>query len=231
MQGLACILFGLALSWRLALVLLVILPPAVFFSLMAIYVKKVYSKRERLSYQKAEGIAKECLESIRTIVAFGLHYKTIYNYEKLLTLSEKVNIRKEAIYGLFFGLSNGLYLFTFGVGMSFTVYLVRTSQCNADVKSAVSSFFSVVVGEILIMASVSFHIEEYISGMRAGKLIYDFIEENSIEYTEQTKLDTLRGEIVFDDVCYRDQVSDSLVLNHLSFKIPAQKTTALVGLE
>ena len=64
-----------------------------------IHVIKKYSIQEFVSYGSAGRIAQESLSSLRTLISFGIHNKSIENYEKELSKAENVSIKKGKLKG------------------------------------------------------------------------------------------------------------------------------------
>ncbi len=143
-RGLGCIVFSLYMAWKFAIVFLALVPfMSVFFAMMVHFVKK-YTTDELKRYGIAGRIAQEVLSSIRTVLALGMHKNSIDDYAKNLKKSETMAIRKGFVSGFFFGLSNGLFTCSFGIGVYYGAYLVRTDCENFGVAEIIPAFFSVI---------------------------------------------------------------------------------------
>ena len=71
-------------------------------ALMICIVKK-YTILEFTAYSKAGELAQEVLSSIRTVLSFGIHRKSVLSYEKKLKQAECIAIKKGLYKGIFEG--------------------------------------------------------------------------------------------------------------------------------
>ncbi|XP_049765728.1 multidrug resistance protein homolog 49-like isoform X2 [Schistocerca cancellata] len=97
---------GLALGrgWELALVCLVSLPVTLIVVGIVGFAASRLAKREMSEYAKAGTIAEEVLSSIRTVIAFGGREKEVERYEKNLLSAKNLNVKRNLLTGLAFGI-------------------------------------------------------------------------------------------------------------------------------
>jgi ATP-binding cassette subfamily B (MDR/TAP) protein 1 len=233
-RGAACIIFGLAMTWKFTIVFLIFVPLIVLsVSMMIKYIKK-YTIEEYKSYGLAGQIAFEVLSSIRTVLALGIHKKALQNYEKNLQVSENMAKKKGLLSGIFGGAQMFLVTLFFGLGVYYAVYLVRSDCANITVSNVMSAFFSVVTSSFSIGQAIPY-LSELAASRGAAKKVYSILNHKSKidvldKTTQKKKLDTIDGNIVFEDVFFSYPARpEASILNGLNLNIPAGKTIALVG--
>ena len=102
---------------------------------------KKYTIAEFKSYGKAGSIAQEVLSSIRTVLAFGIHKKSVKNYTENLKEAENMAKKKGLLSGVFGGLSSFLFNCCFAIGIYYGAYLARTDCENYNAGNIMQSFF------------------------------------------------------------------------------------------
>ncbi len=233
-RGIACILFGIVTAPKFAIVFLAFVPLMMFSMVMMITMIKKYTVEEFKAYGKAGQVAQEALGAVRTVVALGIHKKAVENYEKNLQVSERMAIKKGLTSGVFAATANGLFLFTFGVGIMYATYLVRVDCKNEGIGQVIPAFFCVVTSAFSIGQALGY-LKDLAEAKGAAKKVYAILEEKSkIDVMDETankkKLSKLNGEIEFENVYFSyPSRPDASILNGLNLSIPAGKTIALVG--
>ncbi len=233
-RGIGCIVFALYMAWKFAIVFLALVPfMSLFFALMVRFVKK-YTIEELKCYSMAGRIAQEVLSSIRTILALGMHTRSIDDYAKNLKKSETMSIRKGFVSGFFFGISNSLFTCSFGIGVFYGAYLVRTDCENFGVAEIIPAFFSVITSSFTIAQAMPY-LKELTEARIAAKKVFEILEiKSKIDVfdsdVKKKKLSYLQGGVELEKVYFSYPTRpEAFVLNGLNLKVPAGKTVALVG--
>jgi ATP-binding cassette subfamily B (MDR/TAP) protein 1 len=235
-RGLGCIVFSLYMAWKFAIVFLALVPfMSLFFSLMVFFVKK-YTFKEQRSYGIAGQIAQEVLGAIRTVLALGMQRTAIDEYSRNLKQSEQMAIRKGLVSGFFFGISNGLFTSSFGIGVYYGAYLVRTECSNFGVDQIIPAFFSVITSSFTIAQAMPY-LKELTEARLAAKRVFEILDTKSemsvttaAADSDKKRLPELKGDVQFKKIRFAyPSRPDAPVLNGLNLNIPAGKTIALVG--
>eukprot|EP00731_Ephydatia_muelleri_P029636 Em0021g159a len=141
-------LIGFIKDWRLALLLLAIIPIIITAGLVATRLVTSFAEREQKAYASAGTVAGEVLSSIRTVVAFGAEEKEARRYEAQLDMGK----RSEALKGVVGGISLFVVFFAnflnYAVAFWFGAYLISTETAAAG--DILTVFFAVVVGAMYL---------------------------------------------------------------------------------
>ena len=194
---------------------------------------KKYSIEEFKAYGKAGGIAQEVLSSMRTILSFGLHKKSLETYTHNLKEAENMGKKKGLMSGIFMGITNLLFSCCFAIGIYYGVYLARTDCENYATANIIQSFFSIITATFSMGQALPF-LREMAEAKGAAKKIYNIIDTKSnIDVFEEKNgktLPQLNGEVEFENVFFSyPQRAEATILKGLNLNIPAGKTVALVG--
>lgn len=197
--------------------------------------------RKKDSYAEGDGIAREALGAIRTLIAFTAETRTYKRYKHILeTTTSPLIVRSGFING--FGL--GLVFFTlfcmYAVAMWYGSVLVRTSDYSGG--QVLTVFFAILIGGFSLGQAAP-HVAAISKGLGGAKKIFDvikrepkmdvtgrtgkqLIECSSIGKTPVANIHSLR----FENVSFAYPMrSDILIFENLSLSIQTAKTTAIVG--
>jgi ABC-type bacteriocin/lantibiotic exporter with double-glycine peptidase domain len=194
---------------------------------------KKYTIQEMQAYGKAGSIAQEVLSSIRTILSFGLHKKSVENYTENLKSAENMSIKKGIIVGFLNGINSGFFYCCFGIGLYYGIYLAITDCENYSTANIIQSFFNIMTATFSLGQAFPF-LKELVEAREAAKKIYHIIDTKSkIDVFDDKGGKTLRqikGSIQFENVFFSyPQRTEATILKGLNLNIPAGKTVALVG--
>ena len=236
LRGFACIIFSMSIAWKFAIVFLALIPFMTGCFILMIIFSKYYTNKDNKAYTRAGQISQEVLGSIRTVLSFGLHEKSIELYEKNLIESETMTIRKGLTTGIFFGLSNFLFTSCFGIGVYWAAYLTRTECSQFGVGQVMPAFFSIITSSFTIAQATPF-LREFAEARIAAYRLFEILETkskvNALDETNKSAikvLNKLNGDVHFKEVCFSYSArADMNILNGLNLNIQAGKTTALVG--
>ena len=105
-RAIACFVFAFVIAWKFAVVFVAVLILIIVSMILMIRIVKKYTILEFKAYSNAGVLAQEILSSIRTVLAFGIHEKAIFSYEKSLQSAESIAIKKGLYKGIFEGKLN-----------------------------------------------------------------------------------------------------------------------------
>ena len=194
---------------------------------------KKYTVEELKAYEKAGGFAQEVLSSMRTILSFGLHKKSVDIYSENLKNAENISQKKGLIIGIFGGLNTGLQNCLFAIGIYYGTYLARTDCENYSTSNIIQSFLCMITATFSLGQALPF-LRDLAEAKGAAKKIYDIIDTKSkIDVFEEKigkTLPNLSGHVQFENVFFSyPQRAEASILKGLNLNIPAGKTVALVG--
>ncbi|KAK9455642.1 P-loop containing nucleoside triphosphate hydrolase protein [Dipodascopsis uninucleata] len=197
----------------------------------------VASGEMRRNYKKAvdelglaSTLAEETLSSIRNVQAFGIQDRLAQQFDKLIGVTEKWNIRAGGALGIltslvFFGWFNNDAL-TFWYGYK----LLRSGQ--ASVSRLISVLLLMNQGAVAV-SNISPHFRSLSSAIAAASKLFATIDRRSVidsASDEGIKLDKVEGHIELKNVKFiYPSRPDVTVLSNFSLDIGASKTVALVG--
>lgn len=231
-RGLACVTLAMVMAWKFTIVFVALVPVMVISTVKMVDMIKKYSIEEFKSYGQAGRIAQEILSSLRTVYAFGLERKSIDKYAANLEGAEVMAKKKGLYSGIFGSVSNATINILFGIGIYYSIYLIRTDCQNFSPVNIMPAFFCLVFAGYAFGQAFPF-LNDLGEARGAAKRVFDVIDTKSaIDVFDKPGkvLNDLIGDVEFENVVFSyPQRPDSKILNDLNLKIPGGKTVALVG--
>ncbi len=222
--GTAIILF--LLNWRLALVSLAVTP--IFIIITVIFRVKARGayRLVRKFLAKLNSRLSEDLSGIKIVQVFRQEKRRRDEYQETNKNYFKANMKQMVIFGVF----RPLIEITASVGIALVlVYGGGSVLTGALTIGALVAFISYVRQMFQPLADISQKYNIMQSAMAAGERIFGILDtEPEITDKSSAKDTTLTGTIEFDNVSFSYE-NDKKVLRHISFKVEAGKSVALVG--
>ncbi|KAJ5095086.1 hypothetical protein N7532_007377 [Penicillium argentinense] len=189
-----------------------------------------YSKLSLESYGAGGTVAEEVISSIRNATAFGTQDKLAKQYETHLKLAERWGMRLQMALGVMVGAMFGVMFLNYGLGFWMgSRYLVAG---DVNVGQVLTILMAILIGSFSL-GNVSPNGQAFTNAVAAAAKIFGTIDRVSpVDPTvdDGKTLDHVDGDIEFRNVKHiypsRPEVT---VMQDVSLKIPAGKTTALVG--
>ncbi|WP_364303592.1 peptidase domain-containing ABC transporter [Moorena sp. SIO4A5] len=217
-------------SWKLALLILVIVPP--FFLLALIYTPFL----KRISREVFHAIAKESsylievLSGVRTVKSTAVEQTVRWHWEELLNKEVKTNFSGQVI-------SNRLQIFSNTIeGLAttallwFGAWLVIQNQLTIGQLVAFNMLLGQVIRPFQRLTLLWNEFQEVVIAMERINDVLDYQPEENLHHQARQSLPELRGHIRFDQVTFRyHRESDTNVLENLSFEVKPGQMVALVG--
>ncbi|OLY83004.1 Multidrug resistance protein 1A [Smittium mucronatum] len=222
---------GFIKGWKMALVVMSIIPLLVFIGL---FISSSVGRKTKvaLDYRSKSGlVANEALSSMRTVLAFNGQKRESDRYDTSNDLAAKAELSKS--FSLALGLG-GIYFCTYAIyslGFWYGAKLIRMGQL--DPASVLNVFFAFVIsGSSIGHATPS--ISAITSAKGAATNVFNVIDRASpidpIEMDSGVKVDYFKGEIEFDNVSFGYPTRpDAKALDGFSIKIKPGQKVALVG--
>ncbi|XP_077296429.1 multidrug resistance protein homolog 49-like [Arctopsyche grandis] len=230
------ILVSLFYGWKLTLVVMSCAPVIILTTALVARIQSTLTTRELKAYNMAGVIAEEVLSSIRTVVAFGGEKKEVERFSKNLRPAQITGSKK----GLYSGIASGvmwlIIYVSYAVGFYYGVTLILDDR-NLEVKEYTPAVFLIVFFGVLAgaqnMGLTSPHMEAFSTARSSAASIYKLIDRiSNIDSlsTAGLKPNTMKGEIVFEDVHFRYPSRPTVkILQGFSLKIEPGQIVALVG--
>ncbi|OLY83107.1 Multidrug resistance protein 1B, partial [Smittium mucronatum] len=222
---------GFIKGWKMALVVMSIIPVLVVIGLfMSISVDKK-TKVTLECRAKSGSIANEALSSMKTVMAFNGQKRESARYNSSNDLAAKAELSKS--FSLALGLG-GIYFCTYAIyslGFWYGSKLIRMGQL--DPASVLNVFFAFVIGGFSLGGAAP-SISAVTSARGAAANVFDVIDRVSpidpIEMDNGVKVDSFIGEIEFDNVSFSyPSRNDTKALDGFTMKIKPGQKVALVG--
>src|SRR3990167_5431739 len=220
--GLIIVMFWV--SWRLSLLFVVIAP------LIAWVVKWSSRRMRRLSasVQQSVGdvthVAGESIDGYRVV---RLHGGESYEVQKFYHAT-RANLQRELKVVVTNSIGTSSIQMLFAIPIAITL-LIAT---NPTMHITAGSFAAIVAAMISLLRPirrVSMVNNEIQKGVAAAESIFQMLDETAEPDLGSKTLSRVKGDIVFDQVCFTYQGTDHAVLKSIQFSVPAGKTIAIVG--
>lgn len=189
-----------------------------------------FSKLSLESYGAGGTVAEEVISSIRNATAFGTQDKLAKQYETHLRVAERWGMRLQMALGMMVGAMFGIMYLNYGLGFWMGSRFLVAGEVN--VGQVLTILMAILIGSFSL-GNVTPNGQAFTSAVAAAAKIFSTIDRVSpVDPTtdEGLILDHVEGDIELRNVKHiypsRPEVT---VMNDVSLKIPAGKTTALVG--
>ncbi|TLD09645.1 hypothetical protein PspLS_11745 [Pyricularia sp. CBS 133598] len=216
--------------WKLALICTSTL--VAFVTVMGGGTKVIvkYGTKSMQHYAVGNNVVQEVLSTIRTATAFGTHHRLAERYESHLRVVERYGIKMQIAQALMVGALYSITFLTYGLGFWQGARFLGTGEMDAG--GILTVLMAIMTGSYAI-GNVFPHTQAFTNAMAAASKIYSTIDRPSPldpVSKEGQQLDQVRGDIELRGVTHiYPSRPDVVVLDDVSLRIPAGRTTALVG--
>jgi len=217
-----------AVSWKLSLLMLVVVPPVGI--LTRVYSKRVkgLSKQARQSLAEASEVAEESISNVRTVRSFAREERQeeLFGAKIAETLQRGVQV---AVYSsLFSGATSGIISLAFIAIVWYGGSLVLAGEISGGVLTSFLLYALTIGGALAGIAGLFGSMS---AALGASERVYQLLDRLPLVPREQgEEVTSLRGDIEFSDVCFEYPGRPGHpVLRGLSLSVPAGSVVALVG--
>ncbi len=123
------VVIGLVYTWKLALVLLTVVPFISACAGLMYIMSKKYKDKELKAYEEAGQTAQTALTSIKTVNAFNLQQRFLQIYKKNLKQAQLTTTRKGLVFGLFNGALEALLIAMLAMSLFYSTFLIQ-NECE-----------------------------------------------------------------------------------------------------
>jgi len=229
---------GFIRGWQLALVLCACIPFIVLSGTLFVFVLQKVAVVSNLAYSKAGGIAEECINAIRTVVALGGEEREKARYHQGLQEAKNKVLKFYYLAGFAIGMVFFSKMGAYALGFWYGSVLIDNGTTNAitgepyDTGDVLAVFFSILIGSQAI-AQITPCLSTFADARIAATDAYKIIDRKSnISVTDPRGLkpEVIEGVIEFKNVQFAYPTKpEKTILNGVSFTIRKNEKTALVG--
>ncbi|MBD2451460.1 peptidase domain-containing ABC transporter [Nostoc sp. FACHB-152] len=217
-------------SWKMALLVLVIVPPFVLLALIATPFLQRVSREIFGAYNEETGYLIQSLTGIRTVKSMAVEQSVRWHWEELFGKSIKKNFSGQVI-------GNTLQIFSSGIEAVVTTALLwfgawQVIQNELTIGQLVA--FNMLLGNVINpferLIMLWNELQEVLIAVERINDVIDAEPEEDLHSSSRQSLPPIHGHIVFDKVTFRyHPESDVNTLENISFEVQPGQTLALVG--
>ncbi|KAJ5340056.1 ABC transporter integral membrane type 1 [Penicillium brevicompactum] len=234
-QGLSAFISAFVLAfvtqWKLTLITCCIAPAMlVVIGIVSTIEAKV--EQSILNVQAQTGsFVESILSSSRTVHAFGIRSRLIGDLDKFLQTGKKLGDKKAPLWGTLF--ASEYTIIYAGFGLSFWQGIKMLARGEVPDSGDIFVVIMSVIVAATSLTSIAPHMIEFTRAASAAAELFRLMDRTSaIDPFDESghKLEPIEGVVEFNNVSFAYPTRPSIkVLSEFSLKIPAGKTTALVG--
>ncbi|KAL2944676.1 ABC transporter B family member 13 [Bienertia sinuspersici] len=217
-------------SWRIAAITITIFPLLIGASLTEKCFLKGLGGNYGRAYARANSLAREAFENIRTIAAFGTQKRISAQFASELSQPMKQAIVWGHVSGLGYGFSQFLSFCSYALALWYASVLIKQKDDNFG--DIITSFLVLIVTAFAV-AEASALTSEIMKGSEALGSVFTILNRKTTIISDDVTsklLKDIRGDLEFRDVTFtyptRPQIT---VVKNLNLEIPSGKCFAVVG--
>lgn len=207
---------------------LIIVPLAAITSIVfCVYVEKKFTEIEK-EEAKLMSIIQENIAGVRVVKAFANEFFEKEKFEKQNDIYSTKNLKLNKISAIFWGVSDASTLIQYLITMTTSIFLLINNPriiSGSDVV-AVMMLLSSYIWPVRSLGRIVSDLGK--CSVAAGR-IKEILDEKSEYENDATGCYEVDGNIVFDNVSFKFDDTDSHLLQHLSFEIKSGQTVAIIG--
>ena len=222
---------ALAIQWKLALIIMSIVPVILLVTGGCIAVDAVQEARITRIYSRASVTAQDAISSIKTVHAFWAQEKLVKQYDDYLSAAHKEGKKKSPNYGILFSTEYFLVLCATALAFWQGFRMYQSGEIES-VGVVLNVVLSVTIGATA-MSMIAPQFQIITNASSGASELFSVIDKASLLdplSTDGKKPESCTGDIVIRDLKFAYPARpQAQVLHGLNLSIPAGKTTALVG--
>ena len=220
--------FMIAINWKLGLIVLAIIP-------VLIVVAAQFKKRIIVEYRqvrkinsKITGSYNENITGVRVTKAFSREAQNMAEFGELTDEMYKTGFRAAWLSALFLPVVLIISSFALGSVIWFGGLQAQIGGITIGGIQAFITYITFMIWPIQDLARVYAEMQRSIA---SAERIFSLLDTSPeiFDLPDSSTAGSLRGDIVFDQVCFYYDDDDEIVLNDFSFQIDHGETIALVG--
>ncbi|MCJ8280604.1 MAG: peptidase domain-containing ABC transporter, partial [Rivularia sp. ALOHA_DT_140] len=217
-------------SWKMALLVLVIVPP---FALLALIATPFLQKTSREIFNANANESSyliEALTGVRTVKSTAVEQTVRWHWEDLLHKEVKTSFSGQVISNRLQIFSNIIEALATTSLLWFGAHLVIHNQLTIGQLVAFNMLFGNIITPFQRLTVLWNQLQEVVIAIERINDVLDAEPEEDLQNQIRQNLPTIKGNIRFEKVTFRYHAeSDSNILENLSFEIKPGQMVALVG--
>jgi HlyB family type I secretion system ABC transporter len=217
-------------SWKLALLVLIIIPPFILLALAATPVLRRISREIFAASNEQTKYLIQSLTGIRTIKALAVEQTVRWHWEELFGKSIKKAFSGQVISNTLSICSSTINTLVTTVLLWFGVWQVIQDELTIGQLVAFNMLMGNVISPFQRLTFVWNELQEIIIAIERINDVIDTEPEENLQIQLRQSLPPLQGQIKFENVSFRyHEESDRNILENISFEAQPGQTVALVG--
>ncbi|MEH2237041.1 peptidase domain-containing ABC transporter [Nostoc sp.] len=217
-------------SWKMALLVLVIIPPFFLLALIATPFLQKISREIFTAVAKESSYLIEALSGVRTVKSTAVEQTVRWHWEELLSKEVKTNFSGQIISNRLQIFSNTIEAVVTTILLWFGAYQVIHNQLTIGQLVAFNMLLGNIITPFQRLTVLWNQLQEVVIAVERINDVLDAEPEEDLQHQVRQSLPPIQGNIRFDNVTFRyHPESDINVLENLSFEIHSGQMVALVG--
>ncbi|MEH1848322.1 MAG: peptidase domain-containing ABC transporter [Nostoc sp.] len=217
-------------SWKMALLVLVIIPPFFLLALIATPFLQKISREIFNAVAKESSYLIEALSGVRTVKSTAVEQTVRWHWEELLSKEIKTNFSGQIISNRLQIFSNTIEAVVTTILLWFGAYQVIHDQLTIGQLVAFNMLLANIITPFQRLTVLWNQLQEVVIAVERINDVLDTEPEEDLQHQVRQSLPAIKGNIRFDNVTFRyHPESDINVLANLSFEIHSGQMVALVG--
>ncbi|BAU13079.1 cyclic nucleotide-regulated ABC bacteriocin/lantibiotic exporter [Leptolyngbya sp. NIES-3755] len=217
-------------SWKLTILVLLIIPPFVVLALVATPFLQKVSREIFNAMANENSYLIQSLSGIRTIKSMAVEQSVRWHWEELLNRYIKTNFAGQMISNRLEIFSATIETMTTGGLLWYGGWLVIQNELTIGQLVAFSMLLGNIIRPFQRLTGLWHQLQEVVIAVERINDVLEAEPEEELDRQPRQSLPGLRGQIRFEQVTFRyHPESDTNVLENLSFEIQPHQTVAIVG--
>ncbi|MFN6526286.1 peptidase domain-containing ABC transporter [Nostoc sp. ChiSLP03a] len=217
-------------SWKMALLVLVIVPPFLLLALIATPFLQRISREIFNAVANESSYLIEALSGVRTVKSTAVEQTVRWHWEELLSKEVKTNFSGQVISNRLQIFSNTIEAVVTTVLLWFGAYQVIHNQLTIGQLVAFNMLLGNIIKPFQRLTVLWNQLQEVVIAVERINDVLDAEPEEDLQHQARQSLPPIQGNIRFDNVTFRyHPESDINVLENLSFEVQSGQMVALVG--
>ncbi|BBD66623.1 cyclic nucleotide-regulated ABC bacteriocin/lantibiotic exporter [Nostoc commune NIES-4072] len=217
-------------SWKMALLVLVVVPPFFLLALIATPFLQKISREIFNAVAKESSYLIEALSGVRTVKSTAVEQTVRWHWEELLSKEVKTNFSGQIISNRLQIFSNTIEAVVTTVLLWFGAYQVIHNELTIGQLVAFNMLLGNIIRPFQRLTVLWNQLQEVVIAVERINDVLDAEPEEDLQHQARQSLPPIQGNIRFDNVTFRyHPESDINVLENLSFEIHSGQMVALVG--
>ncbi|MEH2245621.1 peptidase domain-containing ABC transporter [Nostoc sp.] len=217
-------------SWKMALLVLVIIPPFFLLALIATPFLQKISREIFNAVANESSYLIETLSGVRTVKSTAVEQTVRWHWEELLSKEVKTNFSGQIISNRLQIFSNTIEAVVTTVLLWFGAYQVIHNELTIGQLVAFNMLLGNIIRPFQRLTVLWNQLQEVVIAVERINDVLDAEPEEDLQHQARQSLPPIQGNIRFDNVTFRyHPEGDINVLENLSFEVHSGQMVALVG--